>query len=133
LTFFIAGHRFAQKKMKQNIVKEKSEAFSLELITLLKKKKSSTIDSVLTNQLLRSGTAVGAMINEAEFAESRKDFKHKFQIAQKEINESLYWLRLLRSADSISDSEFEKIDSLGKEILFLITAIIRKTMMNMKK
>ncbi|MEN9347308.1 MAG: hypothetical protein RLZZ77_819 [Bacteroidota bacterium] len=119
--------------MKQNIVKEKSEAFSLELITLLKKKKSSTIDSVLTNQLLRSGTAVGAMINEAEFAESRKDFKHKFQIAQKEINESLYWLRLLRSADSISDSEFEKIDSLGKEILFLITAIIRKTMMNMKK
>ena len=118
--------------MRPNVVKEKSEAFAIAIIALLKKQRPARIGTVLSNQLIRSGTSVGAMINEAEFAESRRDFKHKFQVAQKEINETLYWLRLMHQSGFIETTEYENLSSLGNEILYLITAIIRKTIMNMK-
>jgi four helix bundle protein len=63
---------------------------------------------VLSKQLLRSGTSVGAMVREAEHSESKSDFVHKMAIAQKEINESIYWLELLNATDYLSLENFKK-------------------------
>jgi len=68
---------------------------------------------------------VGAQVREAEHAESKKDFIHKLAIAQKEANETLYWLELLKETEYISDFQFSSIFQEAKEILSLITAIIR--------
>ena len=64
---------------------------------------------VLSKQILRSGTSVGAMIREAQYSESIADFIHKMAIAQKEINETIYWLELLKETEYISNMEFESI------------------------
>lgn len=85
---------------------------------------------VLSKQLLRSGTAVGALYREAEQAESKKDFIHKMAIAQKECNESMYWLELLKETDFLSVLEFESIYSDATELIKLITSIIKSTKTN---
>jgi four helix bundle protein len=81
---------------------------------------------VLSKQLLRSGTAVGALIREAEQAESKPDFIHKLAIALKEANETGYWLELLNQSDYIDDKGFKSISSDLKQLLKLLTAIIKK-------
>lgn len=88
---------------------------------------------VLSKQLLRSGTSVGAMIREAEHAESKNDFSHKLAIAQKEINESIYWLDLLKETNYLTISEHENILHDAVEIIKLITAIIKSTKSNQIK
>ena len=88
---------------------------------------------VLTKQLLRSGTAVGAMIREAEHSESRKDFVHKLAIAQKEINETIYWLELLKETFYLSEEEFQSIHEDAVEIIKILTTIIKNTKSNFKK
>jgi four helix bundle protein len=81
--------------MKKNIVKDKSFEFAVRVVKLFKYLSIQEKEFVLSKQLLRSGTSVGAMIREAEHAETKKDFIHKMAIAQKEINETIYWLELL--------------------------------------
>lgn len=78
----------------------------------------------MSKQLLRSGTSVGANIREGQNAESIKDFIHKFAIAQKEIDESLYWLELLVSTNYIDEETFKKFSSDGTEILKIVKSII---------
>jgi len=85
---------------------------------------------VLSKQLLRSGTSVGAMVREAEHAESKADFKHKMGIAQKEINESIYWLELLKATDYLSPEQFESIHADAIKIIKLITSIIKTAKSN---
>ena len=85
---------------------------------------------VLSKQLLRSGTSVGAMVREVEHAETKKDFIHKMAIAQKEINETLYWLELLKETDYLSTTEFESLNANAVEIIKLITSIIKSTKAN---
>jgi four helix bundle protein len=80
---------------------------------------------VLSKQLLRSGTSVGAMVREAGHVESKADFKHKLGIAQKEINESIYWLELLNETDYLTKEQFEQINNDAVEIIKLITAILK--------
>jgi four helix bundle protein len=80
---------------------------------------------IMSKQLMRSGTSVGAMIREAEFAESINDFIHKMSIAQKEINETIYWLELLNETAYTSTKEFESISVDATEILKLITSSIK--------
>lgn len=82
---------------------------------------------VMSKQLLRSGTSVGAMVREAEHAETKKDFVHKMAIAQNEINESIYWLELLKETDYLSQSEFEGLSIDAIEIIKLLTSIIKST------
>lgn len=82
--------------MKENIIKQKSFAFAVSIVKLSRFLCENKQEYVLPKQLLRSGTSVGAMVREVEHAESEIDFKHKLSIAQKEINESLYWLELLK-------------------------------------
>jgi four helix bundle protein len=83
--------------VRENIIKSKSFAFAVRIVNLYKYLCSDKKEYVLSKQLLRSGTSVAAVIREAEYAESRMDFKHKLHIAQKEISESLYWLELLKA------------------------------------
>lgn len=80
--------------MKEIIIKTKSYAFAIRIIKLYQFLCNDKKEYILSKQLLRSGTSVGALIREAEHAESRMDFKHKMSIAQKEINETIYWLDL---------------------------------------
>ena len=79
----------------------------------------------MSKQLLRCGTSVGAMVREAEHSESKADFIHKLAIAQKEINETTYWLELLNTTEYISDKEFESINVDAIEILKIITTSIK--------
>ena len=78
--------------MKENIVKNKSFDFAIRIVRLYQYLSTEKKEFTLSKQLLRSGTSIGAMIREAEHAESKNDFIHKFAIAQKEANESIYWL-----------------------------------------
>ncbi|MBV5344017.1 four helix bundle protein [bacterium] len=111
--------------MSKNIVKEKSFLFAIRIVKLYKFLCDEKKEFVLSNQVLRSGTSVGAMVREAEHAESLNDFTHKMAIAQKEINETLYWLELLYQTDFLKKEQFESINENALEIIKLITSIIK--------
>ena len=85
--------------MKENVLKDKSLLFAIRIVNLYKFLTSEHKEYVLSKQVLRSGTSVGAMVREAEFGQSKQDFIHKLSIAQKEINETIYWLELLHKTD----------------------------------
>ncbi len=111
--------------MKGNIVKIKSFAFAVRVVKLYQYLGEQKKEFVLSKQLLRSGTSVGAIVREAEHAESKNDFKHKMGIAQKEINETIYWLELLKQTDYLTAEQFESINHDAVEIIKLITAILK--------
>jgi four helix bundle protein len=111
--------------MRENVVKKKSFAFAVRVVKLYQYLCEQKKEFVLSKQLLRSGTSVGAMVREAEHAESKADFKHKLGIAQKEINESIYWLELLNETDYLTKEQFEQINNDAVEIIKLITAILK--------
>ncbi|HEY2348738.1 MAG TPA: four helix bundle protein [Puia sp.] len=113
--------------MKESIILIKSFAFAVRVVNLNKFLRSKKTEFVLSKQLLRCGTSVGAVIREAEYAESRLDFKHKLQIAQKEINESIYWLELLKATNYLEPEHFESINKDAVEIIKLLTSIIKTT------
>ncbi len=117
--------------MRKNVIKDKSFDFAVRIVRLCQILVTDKKEFVLSKQLLRSGTSVGAMIREAEHAESKLDFKHKLSIAQKEINETIYWLELLKETNYISISDFENINTDAVEILKLLTTIIKTTKLNM--
>ena len=113
--------------MKDNVIKIKSFAFAIRIVKLYQFLKTDKKEYVLSRQLLKSDTSVGALIREAEQAESRADFKHKLSIAQKEINEAIYWLELLRATDYLIESQFESINKYAVEIIKILTSIIKST------
>jgi four helix bundle protein len=117
-------------EMRENIVKIKSFAFAVRIVRLYQFLCNERREFVLSKQLLRSGTSVGAMVREAEHAETKADFKHKMGIAQKEINETIYWLELLKETDYLTIEQFESIHADAIEIIKLITAIIKTTKSN---
>lgn len=116
--------------MKENVVKNKSFQFAIRIVKLYQFLCNEKKEFILSKQLLRSGTSVGAMIREAEHAESKSDFKHKMAIAQKEINETLYWLELLKETEYLSDVQFDSINADAIEIIKLITSIIKSAKTN---
>ena len=106
-------------EMKENAIKNKSFAFAIQIVRLYKHLVEAR-EYVLSKQLLRSGTSIGAMIREAQHAESTADFRHKLAIAQKETGESLYWLELLWKTDYLTDAEFRSINDDAIEIIKLL-------------
>lgn len=118
--------------MRENVVKSKSFNFAIRVIRLYQFLVSEKKEYVISKQLLHSGTSVGAMIRESEHAESKSDFKHKLSIAQKEINESIYWLELLEKTDYLDEKEFNSLNNDAVEIIKLLTSIIKATKLNMK-
>ena len=93
--------------MTNSVLREKSKLFAKEIVFLCRRLKENKIEGVLINQLLKSGTSVGANVHEAQYAQGTKDFISKFEIALKECNESEYWLELLHETNSISEVEFK--------------------------
>jgi four helix bundle protein len=111
--------------MRVNIIKEKSFNFALIIVRLYQLLVTEKREFVLSKQLLRSGTSIGANIREAEHAESKADFIHKMSIALKEANESTYWIELLFKSDYINENQFNNLNNDLIEILKLLTSIIK--------
>jgi len=116
--------------MKDNIVMIKSYGFALRIIELYKYLVSEEKEFVLSKQVLRSGTAIGALIKEAEHAQSKKDFIHKMNIALKEANETEYWLMLLKDSGYLSTAKFDSIYTFSVELVKLLISIVKTSKLN---
>ncbi len=93
--------------MKENKLVDLSKQFAVDIVNLCTEIKEKRKNNVLLNQLLRSGTSIGANIHEANYASSKADFINKFQIALKECYESDYWLELFKKTELITEKEYE--------------------------
>jgi four helix bundle protein len=111
--------------MKENILKEKSFKFAVRIVNLYKHLCEEKKEFVLSKQALRSGTSVGAMVREAEHSESKADFIHKMAVAQKEINETIYWLALMCETTFLSKKEFDSINKDAVELIKMLTSTIK--------
>ena len=110
-----------------SIIAKKAYSFAIEIIKLYKHLISSKKEFVLSKQILRSGTSIGANINEALAGQSKRDFVHKLSIALKESRETSYWLNLLKDSDFITSLEFDKLNSACDEIIKILSSIIITT------
>lgn len=111
----------------KNVIEEKSFDFAVRVVNLYKHLTESKNEFVLSKQLLKSGTSIGANVSEAQKAQSKADFHSKMAIALKEANETLYWLKLLYRTDFLSQKEFESIEHDNREIVAILTSVCRKT------
>jgi four helix bundle protein len=109
------------------ITEEKSYAFAVRVVKLCRQLIVTQKEFVLSKQLLRSGTSIGANVREGADAQSRADFLNKFNIALKEANETLYWIDLLHDTDFINDKEYESIYVDCVELKKLLTSIVKTT------
>ena len=117
-------------KMKDNVVKDKSLEFAVRIVNLYKFLVNEQKEFVMSKQILRSGTSIGANIREAEQAQSRADFINKLNIALKEANETEYWLELLIRTEYITQEQYESINNDSTEINKLLISIIKTTRNN---
>lgn len=115
---------------RENPLRDKSFAFAVRVVNAYKFLTTDRREFVMSKQLLRSGTAVGALYREAEQAESRSDFIHKLGIAQKECNETLYWLELLHATGYLDPAAYESLFSDAEELIKLITGILKTSKKN---
>lgn len=113
--------------MRNNAVKEKSFTFAVRVVKLSRWLQDEKREYVLSKQLLRSGTAVGALVREAEQVESRADFVHKLAIALKEANETEYWIELLAAGGIIEEPVRVSFHSGINELVRFLTSIIKST------
>lgn len=105
----------------------KSFSFALRVVKLAKYLQDEKKEYVLSKQVLRSGTSIGALVREAEHAESKPDFAHKMNIALKEANETLYWLELLYQAEYIAEQSYESIRTDSEELVKILVSIVKTT------
>ncbi len=117
--------------MENNTVAEKSIGFSIRLIKIYKILTQERKEFILSKQLLRSGTAVGALIREAEHGQSKADFLNKMNIALKEANETDYWLLLLYKGEYLTEKEYESIKEDCIELLKMLIKIVKTTKENL--
>ena len=112
--------------MQKSLVKEKAYNFALTIIELYKHL-ASTNEYVISRQILKSGTSIGANVEEALAGQSRPDFLSKMSIASKEARETNYWLRLLRDGKIIDQKHIEKPMIESEEIVRILTSIVKTT------
>ena len=115
--------------VKESLIQRKSFAFSLLIIELYRKLQSHN-EFVLSKQLLRSGTSIGANVEEASAAQSRKDFLSKMSIASKEARETKYWLRLLNESEITSINVLKELKEI-EEMIKILTSIVKTTSQNL--
>ena len=111
----------------------KSYAFALNVIEVCRCVMTDRKEYIMSKQLTRSGTAVGALYREAQHAESRADFIHKLAIAQKECNESIYWIDLLRDSHSIDETTYCQLRRDGDELMRMLTTMIKTAKANLNR
>jgi len=114
---------------KPNIIKDKSYKFALDIINIYKQMINQN-EFILSRQLVRSGTSIGANAEEATAAQSRKDFISKMSIASKEARETNYWLRLLRDSKLCDGIDFSDVIKESEEIIAILTSIVKTTQKN---
>ncbi len=112
---------------KENIVSERAFTFAVRIVNLYKYLTGKKKEFVLSKQILRSGTSIGANIEEADGGISRAEFSQKISIAYKEAKETKYWLKLLRETDYIEDSAFSSMLSDCDEICKILFSILKST------
>ena len=118
--------------MKENVVEDKSFEFAVRIVKLYKYLTSEKQEYIMSKQLLRSGTSVGANVSEAQQAQSPMDFLSKMNIALKESYESDYWLRLLHHTDYLNKEEYDSIITDCRSISKLLVTIVKSTKNNNK-
>ena len=111
----------------QSVVGDKSLAFAKRVAKCYRHLRDKKREKVMSKQLLRSGTSIGANVREGLYAQSRKDFISKLNIALKEAGETDYWLDVIHSADYFTDDEFNSLKADNDELLKLLTSIIKST------
>ncbi|HAS45367.1 MAG TPA: four helix bundle protein [Microscillaceae bacterium] len=116
--------------MEENLIKEKSFDFAIRIINLSKFLKEHHKEFDLSRQLIRSGTSIGALYREAQYAESKADFIHKLAIAQKECNETIYWLDLLQATNYLDEGQHNSIHNDAVSLLKIITSILKTSKKN---
>ena len=113
--------------MRDNVLKEKSFNFALRIVKLSRYLKEEQKEYVLSKQVLRSGTAIGALVRESQHAESKADFIHKLSIALKETNETEYWIELLFQSGYLEEKSYRSIHTDVEELLKLLISIVKTT------
>ena len=108
-----------------NAILDKSKAFAIRIIKLYRYLNEEKHEYVLSKQLLRSGTSIGANCREASCAQSKADFLSKLQIALKEADESAYWLELLQETDYLDEAQFQSIYADANELIKILVSIIK--------
>ncbi len=117
--------------MGRSILRDKSYAFAIVIVRMAQGLQQQRKEYVLSKQLLRSGTAVGALLAEAEFGQSKTDFIHKLTIALKEANETNYWLALLKDTDHIDESNSVKVSDACSELVKMLVTSIKTARANL--
>lgn len=113
--------------MKENVIKEKSLQFAIRIVNLHKHIESQHNNYVLSKQILKSGTSIGANVREALGAQSKKDFCSKMNIALKEAYETEYWLELLHKTDFLDDVAYQSMFTDCRELTNLLASIVKTT------
>ena len=113
--------------MPPSIVSAKTKAFAIRIVRLYQFLTIDKKEFVLSKQLLRSGTSIGANVRESVYGQTKPDFHHKLTIALKEASETEYWLELLHETDYITKEQFNSMHTDCVEILKILTAITKKT------
>ncbi len=109
----------------ENVLKEKSYNFTIRMVNLQKYLNKKRKKYVISKQILRSGTYIGALAREAEFAHTKSDFVYKLNVALKEVNETDYWLMLLKDCNFISEKMYNSIEPDIKELIKLLVSSIK--------
>lgn len=117
--------------MKDSIAASKSVSFAMKIVSVYKLLSIEKKEFVLSKQLLKSGTAIGALIREAEHVESKADFLHKMNIALKEANETEYWLLLLSEGDYLNKELYTELSNECNELIRLLASIVKTTKTNL--
>ncbi len=113
--------------MNENIIKDKSFEFAIRVVNLYKHLSTEKKEFILSKQLLKSGTSIGANVEEAVGGVSKADFRAKLGIAHKEARETNYWLRLLHKTNYLNDKEYESIYNDSDELCRILFTIIKNT------
>lgn len=113
--------------MKENAIEEKSFDFAVRIVKLYQYLTENKKEYVMSKQLLRCGTSIGANVAEAQRAQTRPDFNLKLNIALKEANETYYWLKLLLKTEYLTEKEFDSLSKNIDEIIAILVSICKKT------
>ena len=118
-------------KEADGVLKRKSYGFAIRVVKLTQYLQDNYKDYALSRQVLRSGTSIGALVREAEFAQSKLDFINKLSIALKEANETSYWLSLLYETNYIDEKLFNSLQADCKELIAILVSIVKSTKINL--
>ena len=112
---------------KPNVIAEKSEEFAVRVINLSKYLIGEKKEFIISKQIFRSGTSIGANVSESRNAQSKEDFISKLNIALKEADETAYWLRLLKRTEFLSEEQFSSLNEDVQELISILVSIIKTT------